>query len=797
MRNLGIGLKLSLVVGIVTLAVFSGVIWYSATTLEKTARSRVYDAAKAEGEADAALVKAALSEPMHAANTLADLMEGIKESGLSRNDTMRVLRGMLENNPQYFAVWFGFKENAFDNHDDFNMGVTGSDDDGRFMPRATRQNGEIVIDALPSADKPGAGKLYAATLAAGHETLSEPYQVTQGGKTVTLISLCSPILDKGKIVGVAGVDIDEANLSKLVLGLKPFEKGYAFLFSNDAVYVAHPKAEFVGKGVLEVRKDATARVEAIKKGTVRTEENKSLATGARSYYVLTPFTVDGTDTPWSLAISVPMDDLMAEAEASVRTSFLIGGGAVLLLLIVVFAVSRRLVSKPLGSIVTAARAFAEGDFNRRLEVASRDEVGTAARYLNEAFDIVVEKTFWYESILDSISFPISVTDNDLNWTFLNKAAEKATGLTRAQIAGKQCREWDTEICGTERCAAECMKRGQSTTDFAQNGLEYQANSSFLYDRSGEKIGFIEVLQDVTEAKAMRRKADAAVKEGMLAAAGRLEGIVGRITTAAEELSSQTEQITRGTEQQKGRMAETATAMEEMNATVMEVARNASEAAGGADQAKQKALEGAEIVTRVVTTMDEVKSKSASMNDNLGQLGKQAESIGLIINVINDIADQTNLLALNAAIEAARAGDAGRGFAVVADEVRKLAEKTMGATKEVAENIRGIQEAAKRNVSDMGRTVEVVDKAAALSGESGTALGEIVGLVETSALQIQSIASAAEQQSAASEEISQSIDEVNRVASETAEGMARSERAVSELADMASELGDLIGELKAG
>ena len=122
------------------------------------------------------------------------------------------------------------------------------------------------------------------------------------------------------------------------------------------------------------------------------------------------------------------------------------------------------------------------------------------------------------------------------------------------------------------------------------------------------------------------------------------------------------------------MAETATAMEEMNATVLEVAKNASQAAGTSDGARQKAQEGSGIVGRVVTDIAQVQKQSQALKQDMEGLGKQAEGIGHIMNVISDIADQTNLLALNAAIEAARAGDAGRGFAVVADEVRKLAKR---------------------------------------------------------------------------------------------------------------------------
>ena len=112
-----------------------------------------------------------------------------------------------------------------------------------------------------------------------------------------------------------------------------------------------------------------------------------------------------------------------------------------------------------------------------------------------------------------------------------------------------------------------------------------------------------------------------------------------------------------------------------------------------------------------------------------ELGKQAQGIGQILNVISDIADQTNLLALNAAIEAARAGEAGRGFAVVADEVRKLAEKTMTATGEVGEAIRNIQVGTQKNMSNVEQSVQAVVSATALADKSGNALVDIVNLVE--------------------------------------------------------------------
>ena len=210
----------------------------------------------------------------------------------------------------------------------------------------------------------------------------------------------------------------------------------------------------------------------------------------------------------------------------------------------------------------------------------------------------------------------------------------------------------------------------------------------------------EAQKATAEAEESRHQAESAKAEGMLHAAKRLEKVVAVVTSASDELSGQIGQSSQGAEMQALRVAETATAIEQMTATVIEVARNAARAAETSDNAKAKAQQGAEVVGRVIKEMEDVQGQTLTMKSDMHALGGQAEGIGRVLNVITDIADQTNLLALNAAIEAARAGEAGRGFAVVADEVRKLAEKTMTATREVGEAIKGIQDGTKKNVENV-------------------------------------------------------------------------------------------------
>jgi methyl-accepting chemotaxis protein len=302
-------------------------------------------------------------------------------------------------------------------------------------------------------------------------------------------------------------------------------------------------------------------------------------------------------------------------------------------------------------------------------------------------------------------------------------------------------------------------------------------------------------QAMQEASEARERAERARAEGMIEAGKQLETVVQEINGITEAINAKAHEISEGTNVQRERIQATATAMEEMNATVLEVARNAGDAAGQGQEAKTKAMNGADVVNQSVKAINSIQAQADQLRTNMDELETQARGIGNIMGVITDIADQTNLLALNAAIEAARAGDAGRGFAVVADEVRKLAEKTMTATKEVGDSIEAIQTAADRNVQAMEQAVSDLSTATDLSNTSGSVLQEIVDGAELSADRIQGIATAAEQQSAASEEINQSIDEINSIAAETEQAALETTQALERLAAQAEELSGMVESLR--
>ncbi len=281
-------------------------------------------------------------------------------------------------------------------------------------------------------------------------------------------------------------------------------------------------------------------------------------------------------------------------------------------------------------------------------------------------------------------------------------------------------------------------------------------------------------------------------EGMIA---KVTHVTNRVASSSVELSATADQMSRAAEALTTRTAQTAAAVEEMNATVGQVAQNSGTAAGMAQETVQTAQTGQGVVSETIDGMRQISESVSQSAKIISALGQSSDQIGEIVRTIEDIADQTNLLALNAAIEAARAGEQGRGFAVVADEVRKLAERTTKATKEIGDMIRHIQQDTRGAVASMEDGTRKVTDGVGQVNRTGEALGRIVEMVTKSADMIRQIAVAAEQQSVATQHISGDLDNVARVTKDTAGGAAESARASHDLNLQATELQTIVGSFK--
>jgi len=278
----------------------------------------------------------------------------------------------------------------------------------------------------------------------------------------------------------------------------------------------------------------------------------------------------------------------------------------------------------------------------------------------------------------------------------------------------------------------------------------------------------------------------------------LAGVAERsnqISFAVNTLDATATQMARGADVVVMEITSVATASEEMSATAAEITNNCIAAAKSSEIANNSAMTGENIIQEIIRSMGRIDERVKESALIIHKLGERSDQIGEIAGIINEIAEQTNLLALNAAIEAARAGEHGRGFAVVADEVRKLAERTTGATKQIGETIRTMQDEMKNAVVSMEGGVKEVEIGNNETGKSGNALKEILNQINTLAAQINQIAVASEEQSATTNEINNNIQKISRIMDTAARNISENAEASSNLSALSLELNRLGNQFK--
>lgn len=237
----------------------------------------------------------------------------------------------------------------------------------------------------------------------------------------------------------------------------------------------------------------------------------------------------------------------------------------------------------------------------------------------------------------------------------------------------------------------------------------------------------------------------------------------QVTTSSSQVASASEALAQGSTEQ-------ASAIEQITASITDIAEKTKENAAQANTA-------ADLMAK---TIEDVKKGNEEMQDMvvaMEAINKASEGISKIIKVIDDIAFQTNILALNAAVEAARAGDAGKGFAVVAEEVRNLAAKSSSAAAETAEMIED--------------SIQKVSIGSRIANETAESLENINKVVKQSESIITDIAKASNYQATAIAQIDQAIEQVSQVVQTNSATSEECAAASVELSNQASHVKDML------
>ncbi len=451
---------------------------------------------------------------------------------------------------------------------------------------------------------------------------------------------------------------------------------------------------------------------------------------------------------WIVGSGIYLDDLnsvLADIINSIAYSILI---MLVLIIFYSFWVSNK-ISKSIKAINIIAEKIAKGE-SARVNIKSGGEVGKLA----EAFNLMVDKV---ERQIDEVNREKEIA---------GKAQEDA--LAARKVVEEREKNLHSSV-------NELML---GLEEFASGNLNVQVKPKDENDEIGKLFNaFNLTVQRIREL------------------ISRLTEAVQATASASTQISSSAEEMAAGAQEQSAQTGEIASAMEEMSSTIVETNQNTNLAAEAVKESVEATDHVDEAVRNTIDEMNKIAEIVFEAGETVKELGSSSEKIGEIIHVINDIADQTNLLALNAAIEAARAGEQGRGFAVVADEVRKLAERTTGATKEIAEMIVQLQKGTQDTVASIESGVEEVETGKKLAGEAGEAIQLIVQTSQRVLDLVSQVATASEEQAATAEEISRNIESINMVAHESASGVEEIAKATEDLNRLTENLQQLVEQFK--
>ncbi|KPZ67562.1 Methyl-accepting chemotaxis protein CtpH [Shewanella sp. P1-14-1] len=273
--------------------------------------------------------------------------------------------------------------------------------------------------------------------------------------------------------------------------------------------------------------------------------------------------------------------------------------------------------------------------------------------------------------------------------------------------------------------------------------------------------------------------------------------VEAMNISCEELTQNAVVASDGVSRQLSETDMVATAITEMGATIEEIASNTEQAALKANETNEHAQQGLVSVEQTIEKIQTLASQLSDSSEVVGELERDSETIGSVLDVIRGIAEQTNLLALNAAIEAARAGEQGRGFAVVADEVRSLAMRTQESTEEISKIITTLQSRTHSIVQLMDASQQKGTDSVEQAGGAGQLLHSITQDVQTISDMSTQIATAIEEQSMVAAEVNKNVVIIRDIADETANATEENSAATQDVRQRAEALHEAVSLFKVG
>ena len=380
-----ISAKMLFFIIIPSIIIYAASIGYISITSQETGYKDAINIVKAVNKEYASIIEVSLNTHMAKVTTLAQSFKKYRTIPLEQRKQIYpdMYEGVFEANPDFISLW--------DSWELSNIDSTYDKPYGRYVYEFYREDNEIKKGfSYKSMD--GDPPSYGRVKEAAKETIEEPYYYSYTGKEEDQIletSLIVPMLDEGQYIGVVGADISLDVFNKLIKEIKPFERSYAYLLSNNGTIVAHHNNNYIGKSIDNVESDKVDKFDILNKIHLGeefsfTEKDSSNEDYFYSFY---PIHVGKTLTPWSIAIAVPTKVITKQARNNFYVSMFVGLLGLLILVLIIWYISRS-ISVPLTKTTDILQKLAKGKISHsnKLSIKSKDELGDMANSVNTLID---------------------------------------------------------------------------------------------------------------------------------------------------------------------------------------------------------------------------------------------------------------------------------------------------------------------------------------------------------------------------------------------------------------------------
>jgi len=509
------------------------------------------------------------------------------------------------------------------------------------------------------------------------------------------------VLDLG--VPIESLEGVNEKLSELVSRDKAI--GYAMLVSKEGKILFHNDASNAGK---EMKDNASLKAASSQKTLIQTVD---------SYYDLSFPLLDAVGKIQGIVrIGVKLKAINSQVYVLLLWAVGISSLCFILAIALIYGFISKFITKPIMVMEKAADRIASGDLTSSINIAGRDEVASLGETINRMAFNLKDMISKIRNVTNSVT---TVTDNIV---ISSKGVLSATDVQKQAV---------------EKTASAIEEMDGSISKVA-------TSSESLYDSASNTASAVSEMTTTIETIAENANVFSETAHETASSIEEMVAIIKEISDSLETLVESSEAI--------------AASIEEVNATTLDIERSADDSAKLAEVVTIDASEkGMNAANAAMKGMENIKSSVSSLSEIINMLGKRANDIGKIVNVIDDVADQTNLLAINAAILASKAGEHGKGFAVVADEIKSLAERTSFSTSEIAGLIKSVQDDTKSSIKMAGEGIQTVDRGLTLVKDVSNALQEIVGSSRESSDMAKAIQRATTEQTHVIKQITKAIE----------------------------------------